>query len=306
MYMTEKIIDLGSKSLEVSIHGTGKTVIVIETGMGCSWYDWCKIISEISKKATVLAYHRAGYGRSTLGEEERSTKYIAEDLNKLLQKEGITSNVILVGHSFGGLCVQHYASLFPQMVSGMILIDSNAVDEYKMDELREGLISFKSTFSKDKIVENWRELSSMSKEELEKKIKPELLLEQKRFTEEIQKRILEFQGNPKMYSAMASELELMANSGQEIKRGLKQLDIPLKVLARDMQLGVKWNINAGISSDDSIEFETLWQELVANEAEISKRGEFFEVKDSKHSIYRTNPEVVVDAINDVIDQVGLI
>jgi pimeloyl-ACP methyl ester carboxylesterase len=301
--MIKKLVDIGTKKLEVSVHGIGMPIVVIETGMGCSWHDWCKTIGEISKKTTVLTYSRAGYGESTLGTEERSTKQIAQDLNKLLEMEGVTSKIILVGHSFGGLCVQHFANLFPHKISGMVLVDSNSVEEYKMDELRYELQGFRKTFSKNKIIENWKGLSLKSKEQLKELLSPKLLPEQMSFTEDIQKCILDFQINPNMYSAMASELLLMSQSGQEIKKIFRPLEIPLKVLARDKEVGVKWNIDMGIPQNESNEFETLWHNLVKEEARNSTMGTFLEVKGSKHSIYRTNPELVIEAINNVIDEI---
>lgn len=301
--MIEKLVDIGTKKLEVSIHGTGKNIVVIETGLGCSWYDWYEVICELSKTTTVLTYHRSGYGESTLGKEERSTKQIAEELNQLLEKEGINSPIVLVGHSFGGLCVQHFASLFSERVLGMVLIDSNSVDEYKMDELRNELPCFRKMFPKSKIIENWKELSRKSKVQIETMNSPKLLPEQMAFTEDIQKRILKFQINPNMYSAMASELALMSQSGQETKKCFTTLDIPLKVLGRDRKLGVKLNVDMGISQDEAIKFETLWHCLVREEAKNSTKGQFIEVKGSKHSIYRTNPEIVVKAINDVIEEI---
>jgi hypothetical protein len=39
------------------------------------------------------------------------------------------------------------------------------------------------------------------------------------------------------------------------------------------------------------------------EVNTSTKGQFIEVKDSKHAIYRTNPETVVKAINDVLDEI---
>ena len=123
------------------------------------------------------------------------------------------------------------------------------------------------------------------------------------FTEDIQKCILDFQINPNMYSAIASELLLMSQSGQEIKKYFKTLDVPLKVLVRDKGLGVKWNIYMGIPQNEATELETLWHNLVKEEAKNSTRGTFLEVKGSKHSIYRTNPEIVIEAINNVIDEI---
>ncbi|GLC29181.1 alpha/beta fold hydrolase [Clostridium omnivorum] len=304
--MIEKLVDIGTKKLQVSIHGDGAPIVVIETGMGCSWYDFSKVIEEISKNATVLTYHRSGYGKSTLGKEERTTKQIAVDFNELLEIEGINCPIILVGHSFGGLCVQHFACLFPEKVAAMVLIDSNSSGEYKMDKLRDKLPNFKNTFSKNKIIDNWRGLSQKSKDELKTIISPELLIEQRELIEEIQKCILEFQINPGMYSAMASELELMSQSGQEIEKRFKQLDVPLIVLGRDKALGIKWNVDMGIPQEEAVQFESLWSSLVREEANNSAKGQFIEVKGSRHSIYRTNPEVVIKAINDILSEIYMI
>lgn len=302
--MIKKLVDIEAKKLEFCIHGDGLPIVVIETGMGCPWYDWSNIINEISEKTTVLTYHRAGYGQSTIGEDERTTRNIAEDLNVLLEKENINSPIILVGHSFGGLCVQHFACLYPEKVLGIVLVDSNSVDEYKLEEIRQELPSFKTTFSKNKIIENWKAMSLKSDLQLGTLISPKLLSEQMAFTEEIQKCILQFQVNPYMYSAMASELEFMVQSGQEIKNCCKTLDVPLKVLCRDKDLAINWNIKMGIPKNESIMFEDLWHDLVREEADSSTKGQFVEVKGSKHSIYGSNPESVIKAINDVIEEVG--
>ncbi|MBU3143831.1 hypothetical protein [Clostridium sp. CF012] len=189
-----------------------------------------------------------------------------------------------------------------ERVLGIVLVDSNSVDEYKMDELKNGLPIFSKTFSKNTIVENWKVLSVKNEVQLEALISPKLLPEQMAYTEEIKKNILKFQINPNMYSAMASELQLMSQSGQEIKICLKTLDVPLKVLGRDMELAVKWNVDMGIPKDEAIKVETLWNSLVREEAKNSSKGKFIEVKDSKHSIYRTNPEIVIKAINEVIEE----
>lgn len=302
--MIKKLVDIGTKKLELSIHGDGLPIVVIETGMGCPWYDWFSIINEISEKTTVLAYHRAGYGQSTIGEDERTTRNIAEDLNVLLEKEDINSPIILVGHSFGGLCVQHFACSYPEKVLGIVLVDSNSIDEYKLEEIRQELPSFKTMFSKNKIIENWKDLSLKKDLQLGTLISPKLLSEQMAFTEEIQKCILQFQVNPNMYSAMASELTLMVQSGQEIKNCYKTLDVPLKVLCRDKDVAIDWNIKMGIPENESIVFEGLWHDLVREEADNSTKGQFVEVKGSKHSIYRSNPESVIKAIIDVIEEVG--
>jgi len=298
-YMSRELIDIGTKKLEVSITGEGTPVIVIETGMGCSFDDWYEIIQEISKEATVFCYHRQGYGISIISEEESTAMQIAEDLHKLLAVRQIKSPVILVGHSFGGLCVQQYAMLYPEETAGVMLVDSVSINEYEMDSLREKLPSFKNGFSKAAIINNWLQFSEKNKEELEKHINAKLLEEQLRFPQEIQKQLLNFSVNPNLYKAMASELKNMCQSGQQIKT-VDKLHIPLKVLARDMELAIKWDVNSGISEDEARVFEEKWQELIKKQVDLSTKGEFREIENSKHSIYRTNPQIVIEMLKDLI------
>jgi len=300
--MSRELINIGSKELEVSVAGTGYPTIVIETGLGCSFDNWYDIVQEISKETSVLTYHRGGYGKSTIGEEESTALQIAEDLHSLLVIKQIKFPIILVGHSFGGLCVQRYAMLYPDEVGAIMLVDSVSIDEYKMDELRERLPAFKEQFSKDDIIKNWLQLSKENKEEIQKQINPKLLEDQFKLPYEIQKELLDFAVIPNLYKAMASELKNMCNSGTKIKENDK-LHIPLKVLARDMDLGIKWNVDSGIPEDQAKVFEEQWRALVKEQADLSTKGEFRVIENSKHSIYKTNPQIVIELLNDLIKKV---
>jgi pimeloyl-ACP methyl ester carboxylesterase len=69
--------------LEYKIIGEGKTILVIEAGIGGSFYSWYPFISEIKEDFTVILYHRAGYGKSQASNNPRTTRNIAEELNYL-------------------------------------------------------------------------------------------------------------------------------------------------------------------------------------------------------------------------------
>lgn len=127
--MHKKLVDISTKTLEVCRMGTGEPAIVIELGMGSSVDEWLHIVEDLSKTTTVLTYHRAGYGRSTLDtEDRRTTQDIIEDLRILLEMEGLSEGAILVGHSFGGHCIQHYAKAYPDSVKGLVLIDASPIE----------------------------------------------------------------------------------------------------------------------------------------------------------------------------------
>ena len=51
-------------NFDYKILGKGKTVLVIETGIGSSFYDWYSLVEDLKEDFTIVLYHRCGYGKS--------------------------------------------------------------------------------------------------------------------------------------------------------------------------------------------------------------------------------------------------
>lgn len=126
--MISEFVTVNGKKVELLILGEKGIPIVILTGMGCSFYEWYEVTKSLAKSNRVIMFHRAGLGLSQLRQEVRNTNAVVEELNQLLQVLKIYEPIILVGHSYGGLCVQHYVRVFPEKVAGIVLIDSTSVD----------------------------------------------------------------------------------------------------------------------------------------------------------------------------------
>ncbi|QAA33945.1 alpha/beta fold hydrolase [Clostridium manihotivorum] len=139
-------------NLEYKIIGKDKTLVVIETGIGSSFYDWYSIVEELKEDFTIVLYHRCGYGKSQDPKTSRTTKNIAGELNCLLDKIGIKDKFILVGHSFGGLCVQNYAKMYPHKLKGIMLIDSTSFNFKQLYMLDTPVMNFHIAI--DKMVES--------------------------------------------------------------------------------------------------------------------------------------------------------
>ncbi len=78
----------------------------------------------------------------------------------------ICEPVILVGHSYGGLCVQHFAIEHPERVAGVVLVDSSSIDLKELDELNLPVLDDGES---DEIwMEKCHSYSLMEKEELRK------------------------------------------------------------------------------------------------------------------------------------------
>jgi pimeloyl-ACP methyl ester carboxylesterase len=127
------MIDVGGYKLHISCSGKSvndSPTVVMEAGLNSSSETWGSIQPEIAKLTRACTYDRAGLGKSEPSPlHNRTSLEIARDLHTLLAKTGITGPLVFVGHSFGGINIRMYASLYPKDVAGMVLIDSSHEEE---------------------------------------------------------------------------------------------------------------------------------------------------------------------------------
>ncbi|WP_454054308.1 alpha/beta fold hydrolase [Clostridium sp. Marseille-Q7071] len=286
----------------MSTQGIGEQVVVIETGLGSLFYDWYSIAKEVSKKARVILYHREGYGNSSMAKEKFTTRRVAENLKLLLSKKGINEPVILVGHSFGGMCVLHFAKLYPEMVKSLVLVDSSPVEMYKIEDLKRQLQSIQEKYLTIKAIERLKKLGNINEEELKKEINLSVLEYNSGFTEEIQENIGKALISSKFHRAQSSELENMIDSGIEIEKlSIEMLkNMPIKSIVRDGQIEINKLIKVGIPEVEARALEDLIQELNREKLNYSSKAELIFAKGSSHNIYSNYPEIILETIDKVL------
>ncbi|WP_291573248.1 alpha/beta fold hydrolase [Clostridium sp. UBA4548] len=294
-----KLIDVGEKKLECLIAGSGKRNVVIMPGMGGSIYHWLSIIEEISQHAKIIAIHRSGVGNSQIGDEGSSTLIASKDLYNLLLTHGIKEKVILVGHSYGGLCVQHFARLYPDYVESILLVESASMNRgNQFDELDTPISN--ETTSDEVYIDLWKKYSKYTREQLMKEIKPELSSSQLSLPIEIQKEILEFYVRPEIYEAQLSEILDLKYNVANIKMAGAFPKCPLIVLVEDPQYSVSEMVAEGIPKVEAVKIERLSQNLSHGLRELSDKCDFRIVKDSNHCINETRPDEVIKAIKELV------
>ena len=102
--------------------------IVLESGGGFASTQWEELQPELATKlnAVVVAYDRPGFGSSDLPDGPYDIRGEVTGLRGALNELSLADHVVLVGHSYGGLPVQLYASMWPDTVSGIVLLDPNS------------------------------------------------------------------------------------------------------------------------------------------------------------------------------------
>lgn len=124
MNTIETKVDLGGYSIYLKRSGSGTPTILLESGYGESSKTWDSIFNEIAKFTTVYAYDRAGLGRSDESPLKKTSENISTELYTLINVHSIHTPLILVGHSFGGMNCRIFATKYPDLVAGLILIDT--------------------------------------------------------------------------------------------------------------------------------------------------------------------------------------
>ena len=122
-HKTEHMVDVGGRKLHACLYVQGSPTVVLVSGFNAPQETWNAIIDPLSEEATIVTYDRAGIGKSEIGDLPTHARQSAVDLRHLLEKLNTPKPVLLVGHSYGVRVVKLYASLFPDAVGGLILMD---------------------------------------------------------------------------------------------------------------------------------------------------------------------------------------
>lgn len=149
-------IDIGGRKLYLECRGQGSPTVILEAGANGRADVWSRdnlhpagartmVLPGVAAFTRVCAYDRPG----TIGEvnpdldphgppffpsrsdpvpQPRSTRDKVADLHALLRAADIRGPYVLVAHSAGGLVVRLYASMYPDEVVGMVLLDSTHED----------------------------------------------------------------------------------------------------------------------------------------------------------------------------------
>jgi pimeloyl-ACP methyl ester carboxylesterase len=284
--------------LEYKIIGKDKAVLVIETGIGSSFYDWYSIVEDLKEDFTIVLYHRCGYGKSQDPITSRTTKNIAEELNYLLDKIGIKDKFILMGHSFGGLCVQHYAKMYPYKLKGIMLLDSTSFNFKQLYMLDTPVMN--SLIAIDKMVESNTNSSKKSKEELKQQNRNIISAYENRISDVDMKSVEEFYTRPTLHKTIADEFENWDIDSNEIKSIPEFPNIPLIVIARDNKVAERGWVKYNIPEKEAILYEDEWRKLQIELSKLSDEGRLIIAENSDHEIYLDRPDIVIHYLKTLL------
>jgi pimeloyl-ACP methyl ester carboxylesterase len=270
-----KLIDVNGHNMHINCVGNKSPTIILDSGTGGFSLEWKDIQRSLSQYVRICAYDRAGYGWSDMGPLPRTTKRITHELHTLLQNAGIHGPYIMVGHSFGGFTAQYFARHFNNEIAGIVLIDSSHEEQvYRLPENGKDVV--RRSLHQDRS-------NMITKSVLHEHFpKEEAAVAQQLMTR---------------WSALLTWREEMANYALS-SRELRDIhhkplpETPLIILSRGKRVWPETEYGDAM--------EEAWTELQEELSYLSDLTTHIIAENSGHSIHLDEPELVVDAIHDVL------
>ncbi|HDR4423574.1 TPA: alpha/beta fold hydrolase [Bacillus cereus] len=142
-------------------------VIIMEAGYGDYSKTWDHIAEELTEYGTVLTYDRAGLGKSGKSSKRGISSEMVKDLKCCLAQLQLKPPYIFVGHSFGGINARLFATIYPEDLLGIVLVDSTP-ENYKEAFLPIMSTEFQEAYYKQFIYESSYEEFTFSLSEVDR------------------------------------------------------------------------------------------------------------------------------------------
>ncbi|PIG94055.1 alpha/beta hydrolase [Gloeocapsopsis sp. IPPAS B-1203] len=289
-----KLIEINGKTWHYQIMGEGHLTVVVDSGTGGTHLDWQLVQPEVAKFARILTYDRAGYGWSDISSESRTAEQVVSELRQLLREVEIEPPYVLVGMSLSGLFSRLFAYCYPEEVAGMVLVDvahermyeETPVEWVELNQRLErflthvvpiiariGLLRLLVAFDSLPMAAGLFQKFPPSMQPLAK-----ALYSQTQFG--------------KTFAQESAAVSISMSQVEQARKIKPFPDIPLIVLSSG-------------KPDFDITQDVLQklQELHADLASESPQGIHIIARESGHAIQLDKPELVVDAIRQVVEQV---
>jgi len=298
------VINIGSTKIAYKIFGNGNKTLVVDSCLGSCTAEWWHIGEALGDKYKVLLYDRAGYCNSTVSTLSRTPRNIALELNKLLKSLDMDKDIVIIGHSQGAINAVEYATMYPNQVKGLILLDpATPFDDVFRNELSE--TEYKKS-GVDKTTMLKAEITAMSLglgfafKPLLKKSPP---LCYYNYSDKAKNHILRALCKKSTYKTALSEFEFThdENNTQDILNAIKESslnNIPVILLTHSSKLFIKeleHFAHLGVETTQKIEF--LWQEIMKRYLSLSSNAKHIVAPHSCHYIHLQDFELLRDSVD---------
>lgn len=295
-----EMVDVGGYSLHLNCIGEGGPTVVMDAGHGDFSMSLASLQEQVAEFTRVCTFDRAGYGWSDAGPDPRDSQQNVTELKALLENAGEEAPYILVGHSLGGINVILFAAENPDLTAGVVLLDSSHPDQ--MERFNAEVPAIVAV--EDAGVAAYQTLLDLAEQgaltaDMVADFQPPTLSEADVAT------WAQLFMQPKNLQAMINEYAQLDADLAEVMENGDLGDIPLIVIAHGLQLKDLLPAEAldalGLTTDMLDTYEAIWRELQEDHLNRSTNSRLIVAENSPHYVYATEPDLVVEAIQSLVD-----
>ncbi|NOU45929.1 MAG: alpha/beta hydrolase [Bacteroidales bacterium] len=118
------VVSFQNHKISYTVDGQGECIVLLH-GFPMDHRVWADFKSSFTPRFKVISIDLPGFGQSEMIHKNHSMTLMAEVVNVVLTTEKI-EKCMLLGHSMGGYVSLEFASQFPEMLKGLILLHSQA------------------------------------------------------------------------------------------------------------------------------------------------------------------------------------
>lgn len=274
-----ELVDVGNFLMHLYCVGEGSPTVILEPGFARFSLNVRSLQLELAQVTRVCAYDHAGLGWSDPASEPRTTLQLTAELAALLQYGGVPAPYVLVAHSLGGFIARMFAAMYPDQVAGVILLEATpptfftegvtADQDRMLDMILRASIQVAEAGA-------WNPQTLAPVAQLLTDVPPEF-----------HDAVLALATQSDFMRAAAAEWENRVTNAQSVIDA-GGFDAPLIVLAAGDRLRL------------SSEQDAAWVRGQLANAELSPDAELRFVVGGDHSFYVSQPEVVREALEQII------
>jgi pimeloyl-ACP methyl ester carboxylesterase len=294
----QQLVDVGGgRRINLYCRGHGSPTVVFDAGLGDSSIAWAHVQPVIAKDTRTCSYDRAGLAFSDPANRPSTAGNDVDDLHAALLSAHIKPPYVLVGHSAAGMAVRIYADRYRSDVVGMVVVDGSHEDQeprYKAIATPEGLATWGDDLKDNTCLDAAKGGSIAADSPVFKKCVGEF---DPHYSQAINEAMLTYGASRAWQRAYASELRsVFAASADETRATRKDFgDMPIIALTHAPNPPGK-----GVTQELQNTRTLLWEELHTQVAAMSTHGVNEIVPRSGHMIQNDRPEIVIDAIRQVM------
>ena len=109
--------------IHYDVQGTGKIALVFVHGWCCNRDHWGEQMNHCASRYTVVGIDLAGHGASGYDRTLWTMPAFGQDVTAVVKQLGL-AQVVLIGHSMGGMVIVEAAHRLPSAVIGLIGVDT--------------------------------------------------------------------------------------------------------------------------------------------------------------------------------------